>query len=85
MAHSISEADLKTVRGFAQAALSDPEVIHGGPISKAAEYMAIANIAEARTLRDAFMEGCVSADYYTSNRAMKALIVLDNSAHRQAA
>jgi hypothetical protein len=85
MANNISEADLKAMRGFAQAALSEPGVIAGKPVGKAAEYMAMADIAETRTLRDAFMEGCLSADYYTESRAMKALIALDSSTRRQAA
>jgi len=82
MANSISEADLKTMRELGQKALSDPEVIHGKPINEASEYIAISTGDEWRELRGAFMEGCVAADYYTSNRAMKALIILDMGARR---
>lgn len=80
---NITDADRMEMHRLGKEALSHEGVITGHPVGKAAEYFVMANAAEQKELKAEFLVGLSLADYYTENRAMKALLILGNSINRR--
>ena len=80
---NITDADRMEMHRLGKEALNQEGILAGHPIAKAAEYFVMANYAEQKELKAEFMVGLTLADYYTENRATKALLILGNGINRR--
>lgn len=79
---NITDADRMEMHRLGKEAMAQEGHIGGKPVGTAADLMLLANYAEKKELRAEFMVGLTLGDYYTEDRAMKTLILLDSRVNR---